>query len=67
MTQLADPDAFYHALVELHRDLSAEQSQALNARLILLMAERIGDDAQLHSLLREAAASGATARARTEP
>lgn len=67
MAKLTDPDAFYHALVELHRDLDAAQSQALNARLILLMAERIGDDMELHSLLREAAASSATARARTEP
>lgn len=66
MGKLADPDAFYQALVELHEGLDAEQSQALNARLIILLAERIGNDAELRSLLREAATSGAMPRTRTE-
>lgn len=59
MTALSDPDAFYRALIGLHEGLDTEQSQQLNARLILLMAERIGDEAELRSLLREAAAYGA--------
>ena len=54
---LADPDAFFEALVALHDGLDAEQSLALNARLILLMAQQIGDDAVLRELL--AAAAGA--------
>jgi hypothetical protein len=52
---LRDPDRFYQALVDLHDGLDAEQSQTLNAKLILLMAQRIGDDDLLHQLLREAA------------
>ena len=36
------PDDFYEALIETHRDLSAEQSHALNARLVLLLANHIG-------------------------
>jgi 3-(3-hydroxy-phenyl)propionate hydroxylase len=40
---LAAPDDFYEALIDTHRDMSNEQSQALNARLILLLANHIGD------------------------
>ena len=36
-------DDFYEALIDTHRDLSNEQSQALNARLVLLLANHIGD------------------------
>jgi hypothetical protein len=40
---LSAPDDFYEALIDSHRDLPAEQSQALNARLLLLLANHIGD------------------------
>ena len=40
---LGAPDDFYEALIDTHRELSAEQSQALNARLVLLLANHIGD------------------------
>ena len=36
-------DAFYEALIDAHRDLSAEQSYAMNAKLVLLLANHIGD------------------------
>ena len=36
-------DDFYEHLIEAHRDLSDEQSEALNARLILLLSNHIGD------------------------
>jgi hypothetical protein len=55
-SSLADPDNFYQALVDLHEGLDTEQSLKLYARLILLMAERIGDDAVLRELLAAAAA-----------
>ena len=44
---IADPDAFYQALVDAHAGLSADQSAAFNARLVLLLANQIGDDATL--------------------
>lgn len=53
---LADPDALYEALIELHQGLDDEGSHLVNAKLILLMANEIGDEAVLHRLLREAAA-----------
>jgi hypothetical protein len=55
-SSLDDPDGFYQALVDLHEGLDAEQSLKLYARLILLMAERIGDNAVLRELLAIAAA-----------
>jgi len=37
------PDDFYEALIETHAGLSEDESHALNARLILLLANHIGD------------------------
>ncbi len=42
-SNLPAPDDFYQALIDMHRDLSDEQSQMVNARLILLLANHIGD------------------------
>ena len=36
-------DDFYQALIDTHRDLSDAQSRLLNARLILLLANQVGD------------------------
>ena len=36
-------DDFYEALIDTHRDLSDAQSALVNARLILLLANHIGD------------------------
>ena len=40
--QLSDPDGFYEALLDAHEGLSSEESVALNARLILVLAHQIG-------------------------
>ena len=39
---LSAPDDFYEALIDAHRDLSGADSHALNARLVLLLANHIG-------------------------
>ncbi len=39
---LSAPDDFYEALIEAHRDLLPDASHALNARLVLLLANHIG-------------------------
>ena len=49
-------DDFYEALIETHRDLGDEQSERVNARLILLLANHIGDMAVLRQALRLARA-----------
>ena len=40
---IAAPDDFYEALIALHRDLTEPQSALVNAKLILLLANHIGD------------------------
>ncbi len=45
-----DPDGFYQELLAAHEGLDKQQSDALNARLILTLANHIGD----RGVLREA-------------
>jgi Protein of unknown function (DUF2783) len=40
---LDSPDEFYEALIEMHRGLSDKQSELANAKLILVLANHIGD------------------------
>ncbi|AJG23773.1 DUF2783 domain-containing protein [Cupriavidus basilensis] len=48
---LARPDDFYEALIDMHRDLTDAQSQSANAQLILLLANHIGDLAVLQEAM----------------
>lgn len=52
------PDDFYEALIETHQGLNDAQSQALNARLVLLLANHIGSQQVLCEAL-QAARGGA--------
>ena len=54
------PDDFYEALIEAHRDLDSAASHALNARLVLLLANHIGALDVLQQAL-QAARAGARA------
>jgi hypothetical protein len=40
---LAAPDDFYERLIDMHRGLSEAQSAQVNAKLILLLANHVGD------------------------
>ena len=40
---IADPDAFYPTLIDAHADLTDADSLAFNTRLVLLLANHIGD------------------------
>ena len=51
---LSAPDDFYEALINAHQDLSLEQSQAFNARLVLLLANHIGSFPVLQQALQAA-------------
>ncbi len=44
---LESADDFYEALIHAHRDLPLEQSHAMNAKLILLLANHIGSQSVL--------------------
>ena len=55
---LEAPDDFYEALIETHRGLDAAESHALNARLVLLLANHIGSLAVLKEALELARSAG---------
>jgi hypothetical protein len=48
---LSDADAFYEQLLDAHTNLDREASELLNARLILLLANQIGDNKVLAECL----------------
>ncbi|MCF3596040.1 DUF2783 domain-containing protein [Rhodobacteraceae bacterium LMO-12] len=52
------PDDFYAELLAAHEPLSKEQSDAFNARLILILANHIGDRDVLRAALKAAALKG---------
>jgi predicted metal-dependent hydrolase len=54
-SNFANPDAAYRMIVEAHRGLSDEDSAALDAALVLLLANHIGDLAVLKEALKQAA------------
>ena len=49
-----DADAFYAALIDAHRGMSDEESQVMNARLVLLLANHVGTRAVLEDALKRA-------------
>jgi hypothetical protein len=51
---LQDADGFYELLLDAHAGLSQEESALLNARLILLMANQIGDARTLQECVQAA-------------
>jgi hypothetical protein len=51
-SNLADPDAFYQNLIDAHNGLTEEESHFMNAKLVLLLANHLGDA----DVLREALA-----------
>ncbi|MEW5882316.1 MAG: DUF2783 domain-containing protein [Pseudomonadota bacterium] len=53
--KIGDPDGFYEKLLDAHRGLSDEQCAQLDARLILLLANQIGDDRVLAECIEAAA------------
>ena len=55
---LPDSDRFYQVLMDLHRDLDEADSAAANARLILILANHIGDSNVLDQAIALAAATG---------
>ena len=50
-TRLADPDAAYALIARAHRGLDAQQSAAFNARLVLILANHLGDIGVLQEAL----------------
>ena len=45
------PDDFYARLIEMHEGLSSEESHKINAKVILMLANHIGDTGVLYEVL----------------
>ncbi|MBL8349798.1 MAG: DUF2783 domain-containing protein [Burkholderiaceae bacterium] len=56
---LIDPDGFYEELIGCQRDLSDEQAELFQARLLLVLANHVGDRQVLSEAMRVARDSGA--------
>lgn len=54
-SNIPDPDGFYAELIDAHDGLSDDESAALNARLVLLLANHIGSRDIISEALRAAA------------
>lgn len=52
---LNDPDGFYEELLSLHEGRSKDESDAITARLVLILANHIGDRQILREAFRAAA------------
>ena len=55
---ISNGDDFYEKLLNVHEGLSKEQSDALNARLILVLSNHIGDMNILEQALEAAKTAG---------
>lgn len=58
LPNIPDQDGFYAELIEAHEGLDDDASAALNARLILLLANQIGDRSLLSAAVQAAKAPG---------
>jgi hypothetical protein len=64
---LPDADAFYEQLLDAHAGLKGEQSALLNARLILLLANQVGDARVLKDCIDAAAGVQAKGAGNEQP
>ncbi|HEY1460847.1 MAG TPA: DUF2783 domain-containing protein [Casimicrobiaceae bacterium] len=64
---LKSADDFYEELIDMHRNLNEAQSAMVNAKLILLLANHIGDDRVLREAMAAARADVAPVSAATTP
>jgi hypothetical protein len=58
--RIADADGFYEELVKAQRDMSDDQAQRMLAKLVLLLANQVGDRAVLSEAIRKAAGQQAS-------
>ena len=59
---ITDPDGFYQELLDAHAGLSDAESHALNARLVLILCNQIGDRTVISDALALAKKAGSGAR-----
>jgi Protein of unknown function (DUF2783) len=64
---IPDPDGFYAALVAAHQGLTEVQSAELNAKLVFLLANQLGDQRILLECIEAAVASSNGSSVRRSP
>ena len=47
-----EPDSFYNKLIQLYEGLDESESREVQARLVLLLSNHIGDSEALHEAMR---------------
>ena len=52
---IPDPDGFYQELIDSQRDMSEAEAETMNCKLILILANHIGDRQVLSEAIRLAA------------
>ena len=60
MTKPVDPDAIFQALADMYARLDDDCIARFHARLILLLIAKVGDDKDIHEIIRHAAHSKAS-------
>jgi hypothetical protein len=58
---IADPDGFYEELIDSQRGLDDAQCELMNSKLVLILANHVGDRTVLSEALRLARPKGAPA------
>ena len=51
---ISDPDGFYQELIDSQREMSADQAEMMNCKLVLILANHIGDRDVLRAALKAA-------------
>ena len=51
---IQDPDGFYQELIDSQRDMSEAEAELMNCKLVLLLANHIGDRDVLREAIRRA-------------
>lgn len=51
---IADHDAFYKELIDSQRDMNEEQAELMNAKLVLILANQVGDRELLRQAIKKA-------------
>ena len=54
MPNIPDPDGFYQELIDSQRDMSEAEAELMNCKLVLVLANHIGDRAILREALKAA-------------
>lgn len=51
---IVDPDGFYQELIDSQRDMEEAEAELMNCKLVLLLANHVGDRSILREALRRA-------------